>query len=343
MTGVSSLIFYVPLLAFWVGRSIVDDRLLDRLLSLFALLAVPAAVYGLIQVLSGFPGWDQRWIESIGQTSLTIEGALRPFGPFSSSAEFGTYLAISLIVWLVLRPLRLALPFRLAIAGLLLTAVVLAASRGIIVVILIATGVVFGARRRLPLAPTLVLGAMLVVTLPWLVGHFAPSTYGDSQASALLQHELTGLSNPLDPNASTVGIHLSLVLNGVKSAFTHPAGLGAGAVTIAGQKFGGIAAGTEADPSNAAVAFGLPGLLLYLVLLVLAWRTAYTVAIRRRDGLSFAVLGVLAITTLQWLNGGQYAVAFLPWLVLGWADRARQELPRRAAAPPQPTGPRAVE
>jgi hypothetical protein len=32
---------------------------------------------------------------------------------------------------------------------------------------------------------------------------------------------------------------------------------------------------------------------------------------------------VLVITLLQWLNGGQYAVAFLVWLVLGWVDRAR--------------------
>lgn len=342
LTGVSSLVFYIPLLAFWIGRSLVDDRLLNRLLSIFAVLAVPAAGYGLLQVLVGLPSWDRRWVDSIGQTSLAVHGALRPFANFSSSAEFGIYLAIAVIAWPLLRPLRIALPFRLAISGLLVTAIVLDASRGIIVVLLAALGVVYGARMRLPLLPTVAIGAALVIALPSIVSRVAPTTFGQSQASVLLQHEVNGLSNPLDPNTSTAGIHLSLIMHGVRSAFTKPAGLGAGAVTIAGQKFGGIAAGTEADPSNAAVAFGLPGLLLYLVLLVLALRTAYAVAVGRRDALSLVVLGVLVVTILQWLNGGQYAIAFLPWLVLGWADRARLELPRPGRVAPPP-GPRIVE
>jgi hypothetical protein len=27
------------------------------------------------------------------------------------------------------------------------------------------------------------------------------------------------------------------------------------------------------------------------------------------------------LTFLQWLNGGQYAIAFLLWLTFGWIDR----------------------
>lgn len=47
---------------------------------------------------------------------------------------------------------------------------------------------------------------------------------------------------------------------------------------------------------------------------------AYRVAARRRDIVAMAALGVLCVTFLQWLNGAQYAVAPLPWLVLGWLD-----------------------
>ena len=30
----------------------------------------------------------------------------------------------------------------------------------------------------------------------------------------------------------------------------------------------------------------------------------------------------LVVTLLEWLTGGQYAVAFLVWLTLGWIDKA---------------------
>ena len=105
-------------------------------------------------------------------------------------------------------------------------------------------------------------------------------------------------------------------------------------MTIAGSKFGGLAKGTEIDPSNVAVALGLPGLVAYLVVLVAGMLRVYGIAARRRDGVAFAALGVLAVTAGQWLNGGQYAVAVLPWLILGWADRptTRPEEPSGAGA-----------
>jgi hypothetical protein len=112
-----------------------------------------------------------------------------------------------------------------------------------------------------------------------------------------------------------------MLRNGLVQAFTHPAGQGVGTVTIAGAKFGGLSKSTEVDPSNVAVALGLPGLLAYLVVFVSGITRVYGIAKRRRDGLALAALGVVALTALQWLDGGQYAVAVVPWLVLGWADR----------------------
>jgi hypothetical protein len=102
-------------------------------------------------------------------------------------------------------------------------------------------------------------------------------------------------------------------------------GLGTGAVTIASSKFGGEVRGTEADPSNAAVALGLPGLVAYSVLLVAGLRSAYRLAAVRRDARSLIALGLLVVTVLQWLNGGQYSAALLTWLSLGWIDQASDE------------------
>jgi hypothetical protein len=114
------------------------------------------------------------------------------------------------------------------------------------------------------------------------------------------------------------------MLNGVTTAFSHPLGLGTSAVTLAGDRLGGARAqGTDADPSNIAVALGLPALVVYLVIVGVGLVRAYQTAVRRRDALSLAALGVLVTLFAQWMNGAQYAVAFLPWLMLGWLDRPR--------------------
>jgi hypothetical protein len=114
-------------------------------------------------------------------------------------------------------------------------------------------------------------------------------------------------------------------VSGIWSGFTNPLGRGISTVTIAGEKFGSQGGSTETDPSNVAIALGLPGLCLYLLIVWQGFAGAYRLAVTQRSTLAFAALGLLSVTFLQWLNGGQYAVAYLPWLVLGWVDRRSQE------------------
>jgi hypothetical protein len=64
---------------------------------------------------------------------------------------------------------------------------------------------------------------------------------------------------------------------------------------------------------------------VYLGLLTCGLRRAYQVARWRRDRLALCALGVLLVMTFQWINGGQYSVAILPWFLLGWLDRERTE------------------
>jgi hypothetical protein len=213
------------------------------------------------------------------------------------------------------------LPLTLGALTLLVPALVLESARGAVIGTLATLGVLIGARRGLSLGLSIGTSVLLLVILVVGLRHYGPSTYSSGTSGALLSHQVQGLSDPLNPQTSTAGIHLSLVENGMKEAFTQPAGQGLGAVTIAGAKFGGLAKGTEADPSNVSVAMGLPGLVAYLVVLFAGIFGVYGIARRRRDGLALAALGVVVLTALQWLNGGDYSTAILPWLVLGWADR----------------------
>ncbi len=67
--------------------------------------------------------------------------------------------------------------------------------------------------------------------------------------------------------------------------------------------------------------WGSLGLAVFLVIIWIGFRSAYGLALIRKDPLAYAALGILGVTFLEWLNGGQYAIAYLPWLILGWVDR----------------------
>jgi len=155
------------------------------------------------------------------------------------------------------------------------------------------------------------------------VRYFAPAP-----SSPLLAHQVEGLSNPLDPDTSTASGHFTRIVRGIGSVKDQPLGHGVGSVTLAARRFGGVNRNTESDPGNVSRALGLPGLVLWIALVVLGLRLAYRTALHRRDGLSLVALGMLTLLVLHWLNGAEYAVAMLPWLVLGWLDRGDAETRR---------------
>jgi hypothetical protein len=326
VSGLGSLyLILIPMLAFWVGRSICDDRTLATILGLVASLAVAAGVYGLAQTFNGFPSWDAAWISTGGYEALNVGGATRAFGPFSSASEYAIFLGIGFVAWLAFGFRLVRLPFAVGAVALLATAIFYESSRGIIFTLVFAVALMVAALRRLPIAISAALAAAALLAVPFVTRSVAsfPTVSGTDPGSALAAHQIQGLSSPLSSQDSTLGAHFSLFTNGLRSAITNPVGLGIGSVTIAGSKYGAETVSTEVDPSNAAVALGIPGLIAYLAVVGIAFFNAYSLASRRRDALAIAALGVLVITLLQWLNGGQYAVAFLVWLVLGWVDRAR--------------------
>jgi hypothetical protein len=325
--GVSGLLFIlVPMLAFWIGRVFCDDRILALFLNLVAGFGLAVAIYGLVQTYAGFPGWDRQWINDVqfSYAALNVGGVIRPFATFSSASEYSMFLALAIIVWLTKGRRLSALPFTLVALAVIVPALVLASARGAVVALIATLGLLVGAYRRLPITMSAGAGLLLLVALVFGLRHYGPTTYGAGAPSSLLSHQVQGLSDPLNSQTSTLGTHLSELRKGLEQAFIQPVGEGVGAVTIAGGKFGGVSKGTELDPSNVGVGLGLPGLLAYLVVLVAGMLRLYRVAMRRRDGLGLAALGVVTLTLGQWLNGGQYAVAVIPWLVLGWVDRPQR-------------------
>ena len=330
-TGLAGLVFLlVPTLAFWVGRGLCGDETVAKVLKLFAVLSIPAAVYGLAQTFSGFPTWDSAWI-AVHQTdygAISQDGVVRAFANFSATSEYAYFLAIGLVVWIGFGLTPVIAPIAVGAIGILAVAIFYEGSRGTVIVTMVALAMLAGVRAGLRLKWSLALGAILILLLPYAVGHIVGSG-SRGYSTPFVQRQVEGLQNPTNPTVSTLQFHINLLKQGIYSARHEPVGKGTGAVTIAAAKFDGVGSSAEADPGNAAIAFGIPGLIAYIVILIEAIRRGYQLASLRRDWVAQVALAIVVLTTLQWLNGGQYAVAFLPWLLLGWIDRslARAEEP----------------
>ena len=317
------VLILIPMLAFWVGRSLLGAATLTWLLRLIGVLALAAAFYGLVQTSIGFPSWDTRWIASVHQTyvALNVGGVTRAFASFSSSQEYATFLSIGAVVWLGFGLRSKLLPLTLGCIVLIGWAIVLGSSRGALVLVVVAAGVMIAVRAGLQPVGTTVGGLVAFAALSYVASHLATQGPVTGTNSLLISHQFNGIANPLNSQESTFSGHFSQLVSGVKSAFVVPIGHGTGSITIAANKFGGNVGSTETDLSNAGVAFGLPGLILYVVILVRGITSSYGLARRHRGPVPLAVLGILIVTLFLWLDGGLYSVVWLPWLCLGWLDR----------------------
>jgi hypothetical protein len=339
VAGVTGLLFVAaPLLWFFVGARLADDTLLLAVQGASVAIASLAAGYGLWQTIAGFPSWDKEWVAVGGYTALQV-GVIRAFSTFTSSAEYAIFLAVAIMV-IVARAMRGRL-LTLSALPLLVWALILESSRTEVVQslagILVMAALLAGSVRRALLM--VVVGLAAIAALDQLLAPQLLAIAG-STSDPLISHEAGGLGDPLNPNQSTVQIHLTQIAAGFALAFSHPLGLGTASTNLAG-KVSSISVGAEVDIPNQFISLGVLGGVLYLAIVVVTLAAACRLAMRRRDVVSLATVGVLVVCFGQWLNGGYYALAPLVWLLIGsigrrlWLTRTQ---PQPAARPLRAAG-----
>ena len=325
--GLTGLLFVAtPFVWFFVGREFVDRRAIGAIVGSLVVIAPLAACYGIAQTQSGFPSWDAAWVDANGYAALSVGGRTRPFGTFASSAEYATYLTAAAVAATAFVLTRRA--WVLPVIPVVAVAVFLASSRGIVVIGVLACLVVAGLRSGRPrLAVGLVACGLVAALLAAKFVH-APAR-ADAHANTLVAHQVGGLADPLDSDESTLRLHWNALLHGFAEGVRNPLGWGTGSTNLASNKHGGAEKGTEIDVSDAFVALGLPGGVLFIALILTTLRRAFALALRRRDTVTLAVAGVVVVALGQWLNGGYYSVAPVVWLAIGWL--ARQPVDEEAA------------
>lgn len=321
LVGLAGLLFFlVPLLGFWIGRA-VEEVQFRLVLDVIAWMSLAGALYGLVQTFVGFPIWDERWVASNpGYLALDVNGVTRGFGTMSSFAEYGLLLAFGIVVWVLAPPARARGPIRWVAVATAGVALLYCGSRGPIVTLLFALGVAVAVRRGWGQGRALAAAAVFLVLAPWLLARVAPEQRESGERGELIARQLDGLGSPLDRQRSTLPGHVDSTYEAIKEATRRPLGAGPGAASQAASKFGDGDSGAENDVSKAGVALGIPGLALYGYVALWFMTTGFRTAQRTKSTVDVVAIALIAAGSLQWLNGGLYAVAPLIWLAFGWLD-----------------------
>lgn len=342
------LLWVVPTLWFWVGRSLVGNRLARWLLQLVIGATTLIALYGILQTLVDFPPWDRRWINLRGYAALYIgPTTVRPFGTFASAAEFGLACAVGAVLaaTIVFRPsllMRSAASRRaererrrtrwtlvllgIVIFGITSVALVLSAIRTYLALLVIALPVVYlviwGKKAWKVLIPALLIVAVLLAAL----SQVDPNGISRDGAMAGVRRVVVVLHDPLASNQentdNTLQLHWDNAEFGFRRAFEHPQGSGTGTTSLAGEHFGGRRLSTDLDISDAGLSFGVLGLALTVAVVLVGLWFAIRVALWGRTFERVALVGVLIVSFGTWFQGGHYVMTPLLWLLLGRADRA---------------------
>lgn len=321
----------LPLVWFFVGRELADVQGLRTLL--YAVLGTAAAValYGFLQIEAGFPEWDDRWIDVNGYNALYItEETIRPFGTFSSSAEYGAFMSVGLVVALAFgmrlrRALLLAVP-------LLVMMIYLNSSRGMLIIALTVSTVVLILHTRghwVRMAASLAAFGAVAGGVILLLNAAYPG-------AALTEHQVQGLQ---DPGASTLPLHLEIIEEGFEEAIRRPLGQGTASTTIAATTVADARESktSEFDLLDLFISLGFVGMLVGAAIMAIVLRRTAGFYLARPGPETLACLGLVLVTFGSWFNGGFYAVAPLVWFTVGWVSRRWTEL-----RPPEPPAPLAA-
>jgi hypothetical protein len=339
--GIAGAMFYiVPLLWFYFGRFFGSAGMVRAALNCAFIIAIFTGLYGQYQQFFGFTDSEQLWMRYTGFILGVGGSSQKVFSTFPSTAEYGEFLGIGVVLSFVgiLRRRAIFAPFLI----LFFLMMFLSGNRSIVFMALAACAVMWavqGQNARAWLPRLIVAGVLTLFALAFSLSTINTSAIQNDTAREMVEHQVKGLSDPTS-KADSGASHLSLIGHGILFGFTHPLGNGLGSTTM-GMKMAGDTSvetvATEADFSNMFVSLGAVGGILYLALMVAILR-----ALLRRwtETRSFEVLSILGILVCQlglWLMGSHYAEAVLIWVCLGVLDRMdaqdlRSRLAKKSAA-----------
>ncbi len=347
LVGLSGAMFVlIPLLWFYFGQTITD-HFVRHGLRLIVLIGLVTSLYGVYQLVFGYPNFELYWIHHTEfYDSIAVGHIERALATFCSAEEWARYTELGAIVAYGFSIGQKKLSARMAwlAAGVLLTGFVLLTGQRAAVfglVIGVFALVMLGARS---LPGVLTRTALLLVPVTLVVVFMqAPAeeemwSHDETQTvSTVLSHTQRGVLKPAGEESFQVRLtNWTYLLTEVIPY--RPMGAGIGAGSLSEWRFN---QGSDLPPIDSsilvhAIACGIPGILLFLWILSRStWLSLRNARRTQAEGgaqnlrrVVAALMCALVLNSMFGLTFTLYSVAPLAWLLIGWisADALRQRL-----------------
>lgn len=314
----------IPML--WVFFSMfLNQKGIKKILIAVFLLGFIAALYGIKQAFWGFSGFEKKWLYytiSINKFSaLSVHSVIRPFSFFPSPHEYGTFLMLVVIIGFSLILFR---SYRYQVFLILLVifyAAVLLSSRGIFFFVFL--GFLFmlnlvSKRKRFTFGMTLMVLILYVIVASSVDYRFTLSAIPVG-IPRLYTHVISGILDPF-AKTSTLWMRIYLIKNLPNTIAKYPLGVGIGATSLAGWKFGGLTALGEISLVSLIKGGSVLSGLLYIVLVILAIKNGI---IKYNKSSKWIYVVITGIIFTYFLGGSLtlYSTTPVYWLLIGYILR----------------------
>ncbi|MDX6403843.1 MAG: hypothetical protein QOH70_1298 [Blastocatellia bacterium] len=337
VVGLSSAMFVLlPLLWFYFGQTLKEDFLRHGL-RLIVVIGLVTSLYGVYQLMFGYPSFEQIWIEKTDfYNSIAVGHIERALATFCSAEEWGRYTELGAIIAFGFAVARKKLTTRAAwlVAGAFLTVfVILTGQRsavfglvvGLITLVLIgARG--FGnalARVAMLLAPVL----LLLVFMQAPAEDEMWSNDSTQTVSTVLSHTQRGVLKPAEEESFQVRLtNWTYLLTDVIPYRPLGAGIGAGSLSEWRYSQDSDLPPIDSSILLQAITCGIPGLLLFVWILSrstwLSWRVARRAAAGDANAsvkrIVAAMMVAIVLNSMFGLTFTLYSIAPIAWLLIGW-------------------------
>lgn len=329
-------LFYVlPMAWFYFGKA-VDDDFFPRAVRLVPVMGLICSLWGVFQILNGYPWFEQYWIDHTdAYSSIAVYNVTRALATFSNAEEWGRYVLLGALcafglstmrslgqkryLWLMsgfLLCLMLALSGqRSSIFGLLLGVVVLVAT---------------GARSFGKALGRVALVLMPLVLIVALSGSVSEDDLGemdsDQGVSTMLNHAKKGTVDPASEGSLYARLRTwnRLVTETIPS---NPFGSGLGLMAVSNARRGEAASGAVDNHFlTLAISAGLPAMLILIWILLGAARLGLRSWLSTDEGsdestywrIALALLSSFFLNNIFGTSFVMYSIAPIGWLLLGW-------------------------
>jgi hypothetical protein len=343
--GFSGALFVlVPVAWFYFGQTI-KPSFIETVFRVVVVLGIITSLYGLYQLVFGFPSFEQYWIDNTEfYKSISVGNVKRALATYSSAEEWGRYIEIGALIAFGFAAGRANLIRRAGwfLAGATLTVMLLLTGQrtamfGLILgcMLLLLMGArtwrAAAGRALLVLAPLLLVTVLVKApTNDDLLSHSE-----DDRMGAVLSHTVRGTLRPTEEDSLQVRLkNWSYLATDVIPY--RPLGLGLGATSLGASRFESEVDLPPIDSYfiSSILTCGLPTAFLLLWILIratsLSWRAFRLAepgsAEARVWRIAAALMPVLILNNFFGNTFTLYSVAPIGWLLIGWisAEHLRQ-------------------